>query len=160
MSNQNVVRRVFSHTMRLAVPPSRVFPLLCPVREHEWIDGWSCELVHTQSGVAELGCVFRTAGPEAGSHELWVTSRYEPSRYIDFVRVLDERRVIHYEITLGEQHDGTTSARWSQVHLGYGEEGRRLVEQTPADELSRRMALVEKALGHFLETGQMLRRSR
>ena len=27
---------------RVAAPAAEVFPLLCPVREHEWIPDWSC----------------------------------------------------------------------------------------------------------------------
>ena len=40
--------------------PEKVFPLLCPVREADWIPGWQYELVYSESGVAELGCVFTT----------------------------------------------------------------------------------------------------
>ena len=43
--------------------PDRVFPLLCPVREYEWIPGWECDVLHSVSGVAEEDCVFRTRFP-------------------------------------------------------------------------------------------------
>ena len=38
----------------------RVFPLLCPVQEALGLPGWSAQILHSDSGVAELGCVFRT----------------------------------------------------------------------------------------------------
>ena len=38
----------------------RVFPLLCPVRENEWLPYWSCEIIHSDSGKAEKDCVFIT----------------------------------------------------------------------------------------------------
>ena len=51
--------------MRIAAPPERVFPLLCPVREAEWLEGWADELeiIHCGTGYAEDGCVFRTRVP-------------------------------------------------------------------------------------------------
>ena len=57
------LRRTFEHTALVPAPAHRVFPLLCPVREPEWIPGWSCELIHTASRLAEKGCVFRTDSP-------------------------------------------------------------------------------------------------
>ena len=45
---------------RLTAPPERVFPLLCPIKEYDWIPQWRCEMIYSKSGVAELGCVFKT----------------------------------------------------------------------------------------------------
>src|SRR6266481_7636473 len=49
-----------THTYRqtLRAPPAKVFPLLCPVREAEWAEGWLPELVISSSGIAEGDCVF------------------------------------------------------------------------------------------------------
>ncbi len=44
-------------------PYSKVSPLLCPVREYEWIEPWQCEMLHSDSGFAEKNCVFRTDAP-------------------------------------------------------------------------------------------------
>ena len=58
-------RTVRSYTQRIEAPPDSVFPLLCPVREAEWLAGWSevLEMVHSDSGLAEDGCVFMTRPP-------------------------------------------------------------------------------------------------
>ena len=53
-------RVTHSYTQQLIAPPDRVFPLLCPVREAEWIDGWQPVLVLTLGGFAEADCVFTT----------------------------------------------------------------------------------------------------
>ena len=50
-----------TYTQQLVAEPSAVFPLLCPVREADWIDGWGSISVIAQSGVAERDCVFVTA---------------------------------------------------------------------------------------------------
>ncbi len=54
-------------------PPDKVFPLLCPVREYEWIEPWQCEILHSDSGIAEKNCVFRTHAP-GESDDVWVIS--------------------------------------------------------------------------------------
>lgn len=64
---------VLETTLTLVRPPEDVFPLLCPVLEYLWIPDWSCTMVHSHSGVAELGCAFLR---EQG--ETWLTTRYEP----------------------------------------------------------------------------------
>ncbi len=50
----------FNHVQDLAAPPERVFPLLCPTRETEWLEYWRCELIHSRSGFAEEGCIQNT----------------------------------------------------------------------------------------------------
>ncbi len=71
------IRLVKEYTHRVAASKDRVFPLLCPKRECDWLDGWSYEMVHSESGFAELDCVFRTNFPEMGQ-AIWVVSRYDP----------------------------------------------------------------------------------
>jgi len=33
--------------------PEKLFPLFCPAREADWIPGWDCQLIYTESGYAE-----------------------------------------------------------------------------------------------------------
>lgn len=39
-------------------PASEIFPLLCPTREYDWIEGWECDLLYSESGIAEQDCIF------------------------------------------------------------------------------------------------------
>ena len=36
-----------SFTHRIDAEPDKVFPLLCPVREYDWIKGWECRMIHS-----------------------------------------------------------------------------------------------------------------
>jgi hypothetical protein len=54
-------RAATTFTGHLSFPPDLVFPLLCPVREYEWLDGWECEMIYSTSGIAEDSCIFKTA---------------------------------------------------------------------------------------------------
>ena len=82
----NHSRTVVSHLMQLDAAPNEVFPLLCPVREYEWIEGWACEMIYSATGKAEAGAVFRTAFAADGPPDTWVISHYAPPRAIEFVR--------------------------------------------------------------------------
>jgi len=58
----DVLRIVKEGVMQLNAGAKTVFPLLCPVKEDDWIDGWAdvCTIVYTDSGIAEEACVFET----------------------------------------------------------------------------------------------------
>ena len=66
-----------TYTQQLVAEPSKVFPLLCPVREADWIEDWDPVVVLSQSGVAEPDCVFITeASP---NNAIWYITKHEPS---------------------------------------------------------------------------------
>ncbi len=69
-------------------PLEKVFPLLCPVREKEWLDGWNYKMIYSESGTAEDGCVFTT--PSQGEFEsIWTVTNYDRANFkIAFVKVL------------------------------------------------------------------------
>lgn len=54
-----------SYRQTIDAPPETVFPLLCPVREAEWLDGWEYEMIYSMSGLIEKGAAFSTANPGA-----------------------------------------------------------------------------------------------
>jgi hypothetical protein len=143
-----------SATTHLEFGAQAVWPLLCPVREYDWIDVWDCELVHSESGVNELGCVFRTAFPSEGDRETWVTSRYEPPDRLEFVRV-NSWRAIRFVIELAPEPGGTRVA-WTHHVTPLNAQGEAYVRAKP-EMFKARMTLLGKMLAHYLETGEMLR---
>ena len=90
-----------SYTMTVDASGATLFPLLCPVREYDWIDGWECTMVYSESGVAEMGCVFLTELPGRGV-ETCMVSRYQPPREIEFCRTAGESRVCHLRVALDD----------------------------------------------------------
>ena len=79
-------RVAHTYKQRLSASPSRVFPLLCPVREADWIDGWNPILVLSQSGYAEQDCVFVT---DAKVHDsIWYITRHDPARFfVEMIKI-------------------------------------------------------------------------
>lgn len=143
----------FRARQHVAAEPEAVFPLLCPVRELDWIPSWDCELVYTESGLAEEGCVFRTASE--GGTDTWVISRFEPARRLGFVRV-DPLRTIRYDITLEPGGDGTTQLRWEQEITALDEAGDRHVATLRQEDFTEMIATGERLLEHYLKTGEAL----
>lgn len=141
------------HTMHLSAPPAAVHPLLCPVREHDWIQGWQATLVRSASGLAEEGCVFTTPGQD-GPDWLWLIPVHSPDR-IRFAIHAPGSHATLLDLWLEEEGTGTCLA-WIYD----------LVPLTPAGEafatgyaarFPAAMALLERRLAHFLTTGTMLR---
>jgi hypothetical protein len=135
-------------------PPDMVFPFLCPVREYDWIEPWQCEMLHSESGIAEKNCVFRTRFPGESSDDVWVISHYEPNTKIEFVRV-NALRTMCLSITLTDNGNGTTRAVNEQLLVGLTEQGNQLLVGM-GEGFSFEMRMGEAMLNHYLTTGKKL----
>jgi len=146
-----------THTYRqsLCASPAKVFPLLCPVREAEWADGWLPELVISSSGVAERDCVFITA--DKLEKTIWYITRHEPERwFVEMLKILAGVTACRLEIQLSENGDGCF-ADVTYSHTSMGAAGDEFVTKFTADAYKKSMQAWEKALNHFLTTGQLLK---
>ena len=136
--------------------PDKIFPLLCPVREKDWIKGWEYTMIYSRSGLAEKGCVFTT--PHHGKSEtVWYITEYDPENYqIGFVRVTPNEEVVRINIQLTDNGNGTTSADITYQYTGLSEEKNRWIDQEFEDSFRQTMIGWEKAINYYVETGQML----
>ena len=152
-----VVRR---YTQAIEAAPEVVFPLLCPVREGEWLDGWAerCEVVHSDSGVAEEGCVFRTRAKDE-RETVWTVTRHDPgARVIEFHRVTPGLLATRLALGVEAGPDGRSAVTIAYTLTPLGAEGRQAIA-SDWDERSfaRDMAWWEQSMNHWLRTGQVLR---
>jgi len=130
--------------------PEQVFPLLCPVREYDWIPGWKCELIHSASGVVENNCIFRTNFPGEGP-AIWTTSLYDPASWrVEYVRVVPGRWVVRLDIRVQEQGAGRTRVEFRNTYTGLGQKGneaiRRDVSMHGEERFRRLMGFLETYL--------------
>ena len=153
----NREHRVLTTTMQLDGSAAAVFPLLCPVREYDWIEHWTCELIYTASGVAELDCVFTTRLPADGPTDVWVVSRYEPASMIEFIRH-NPYRVMRYSITCEADDAAASRWRWTQHITALNDEGEAQLQAMNPSDFTTQIATLETMLNHYLRTGTMLRR--
>jgi hypothetical protein len=146
-------RRRFSRTQHVTAPPADVFPLLCPVREFDWIPEWDCRLVYTESGIAEPGCIFQTDRPADGGLDTWVVSHHEAPRHIAFVRV-NPLRAMQYDIGLEPAGNESTRLTWQQVITSLSEEGDRHVAAARESDFAAAIAKLEGLLNGYLGAGR------
>jgi len=156
MNEFTAERIVKSYTMHLCAPPSDVFPLLCPVREYQWIEPWSCDMVFSTGGRAENNAVFTTDFETQCGTEIWVVCRYEKDRAIEFVRVTPGLKVNRLDISLNAAENGSLSI-WTHTFTGLSEAGNQWIRNLTDETFELEKAAVEKMLNHYLKTGAMLR---
>jgi hypothetical protein len=140
---------------RITSTSDRIFPLLCPKREYDWIPTWDCKMVFSESGYAEQDCVF-TTDFQGDTKETWVVDRFESNHFIQFIKFA-ESRVIRYSITLTDNSDGTTALVWEQTITALNEEGNQYIETFRDDVFGVKIKMLEKLLNHYLSTGEMLK---
>ena len=146
-------RKTITFEGTLPAGPEQVYATLCPSRERDWIPGWKCALIYTESGYAELDCVFRTGDDNVSGPGLWVCTRHEPPARIENMRFVDHV-VMHLTIELTDNGDGTTYSRWTIVLTGIDKQGNMAVGQIPDDVGDQHVVL--PMLTHYLETGEMV----
>lgn len=149
---------VREHVHRINGAPAEVFPLLCPVREADWIDGWAeqCTIVRTASGVAEEGCVFLTAN-RGRPDVTWTCTRYEPDRLVEYVRVWPGEEVVTLTITVGaEGVDSRVDIRHAAVPLP-GADTLAFDDRWSERSMAPWMHQWELSMNHYLATGELLR---
>jgi hypothetical protein len=148
-------RCFLSAEQHLNFTPEKVFPLLCPTCEYDWIESWDCKLIYSKSGFAELDCIF-TTNFEGDEKDVWVVDQHEPNKMIQFIRV-SENRVIRYRISLTDIGDGQTTAIWEQTVTALTPAGNRYVESLTDLDFGLKMKRLEIMINFYLETGEMLK---
>ena len=150
------ITRNYEQTINAA--PSKVFDLLCPVKEAQWLDGWDYTLLHSESGLAEEGCVFLSR-QEGEKDTIWmITKRDVQSRKIEFVRATPESRIARLTIAVDEKAATVSKVQITYVITALCEEGNQFLETFTAEKFSEAMKFWEKSMNYYLETGKKLRR--
>ncbi len=149
MTVEPPVRVTHSYRQRLNAAPAAVFPLLCPVRETEWVEGWQPGVVYSHSGYAEADCVFTT--PEGAREAIWTVTEYDPAAYrIGFVKVVPAFLVVRIRIALFAAGQGGSTAEVSYTYTALSEEGAQAVGRMTGEAYEAFMRGWEDALNRYL----------
>jgi hypothetical protein len=121
-----------SYRQTIEAEPDVVFPLLCPVREVEWLDGWKYTMLYSNSGLVEEGAVFRTKSP-GEEDTVWVVTRHDPAaRRVEFTRFTPRSKTCVL---------------------------RQFLDSWPERPFQDFMVFWERSMNHFLTTGTRLPRA-
>ena len=148
-------RAVKSRIMKIPFPVSKVFPLLCPQRESEWVPGWDCKMIYSKSGYAEQGCIFKTKFPHEGE-SIWIMSDYIPNHLIRIVKTSPDLFLLQWSLELTESSEETTDLNMTYSMTGMSEEGNIFVQAFMDTGFSGLMDRLEKSMNYYLKTGQKL----
>jgi hypothetical protein len=140
-----------TYTQHLIGSPEAVFPLLCPVREADWIQGWDPLLVVSNSGVAERDCAFVTAS--LPSNAIWYVTRYEPtSGFVEMIKVTPGVTACRLCVQLRAAASGS-EADVTYCHTSLGPEGDEFVSAFTESYYLKFMQDWEARLNHYLRHG-------
>jgi hypothetical protein len=140
----------------LCAPPQRVFPLLCPEREREWLPGWEARWIHSASGLAEAGAVFATrdGAADAADEVIWVVAAHRPPAHVHFVRWHPRRMVVDLKLDL--QAAGAAAApgsTWLDIEYTYtalSPAGAARIEAMTEAQWREQMTFWEESLNRWL----------
>ncbi len=143
------------------------FELACPVAELKWIEDWCFDLVYSDSGVNEPGCVFMEPftglavlrAPRAHNH--WYTTHYrrQTGRF-EAVWVTEALTMARWQVRMTELEPGQVRINWQLSYGDLGDAGAALMAEPG---MERRMAdalrFISASLKHFVERGTLYRLS-
>ena len=135
--------------------PSMVHSLICPVKEAEWLDGWDYNLIYSQSGVAEPGCVFTSMS--AGEETIWmITKRDDEAFETEFARVTPGSRVAVVSIRIENGNHQTSRVYISYSITALTAAGNQVIDSFTQENFDKDMQFWEATMNHYLRTGKAL----
>lgn len=144
------VRVERTYIQRLHASPEEVFPLLCPVRETEWVDGWNPLTVYSRSGVVERDCVFTTGEEEPESY--WMVTERDTSAFkLVIVKTTPGMTMAKITIVLMRNEEYGTDARVTYLYIALSEAGEEFVRNYTDEYYLGFMQYWEGALNEHLQ---------
>lgn len=165
MQVRQPVRVRHRYRQQLDGTPEEVFPLLCPVRECEWVAGWRPGIVITTSGVVERDCIFTTAdgalpeGASAGGEReaTWVVLEHDPATCdVEMIKVSPGHLVTRLRIVVApDDRPGRSVADVTYEYTAIGESGEEYVRGRTPDAWRAFMEGWETALNQYLARARL-----
>ncbi|MEI9423308.1 hypothetical protein O7A70_19245 [Mesorhizobium sp. Cs1299R1N1] len=125
-----------SHSIVLAAPVERVFPLFTPIGETLWVEGWAPEFLHPQGGETRQGMVFRTVHRDETT--LWACADWDPTAHrVRYVRVTPDSRFGFVEVACRSASDGGTEASIAYTFTALNGAGESYLSMLTEDTFAR-----------------------
>ena len=159
MSNFSAQRITRKYRQTIDAAPENVFPLLCPVREAEWLDGWRYDLIYSESGLVEEGAVFSTSY-EGEEDTVWVVTKHDPRKFqVDFVRFTHGSRTCLLKIDVKSKDAESSFVDIAYAYTSITPAGNEFIDHfTEADFLDA-VTFWEKSMNYYLKTGKRLKKA-
>jgi hypothetical protein len=147
------ISRTYEQTINGSI--KKIMPLYCPVREMDWCENWNPKAVYSNSGLVEKDCIFITSNGDADI--VWIVSDYDIEKgHVEMVYLVPEILVTKLEIQLTPITEDKTKAIITYSKSSLSEMGNKVLEGFTKKEYDIMMDSWEKAMNHYLKTGEML----
>ena len=154
------IQKTFKYTQLNNGAIEKIFPLLCPIREKDWIEGWDCKMIHSTSGLIEKDCVFTTS-PREKIESVWHVTHYDQQTHkIEFLRFTPSENVAKITIELEEINKQNTRACISYQYTALCEKQNTLLNSNMEQLFLESMTWWEKSINYYLKTGNMLKKKK
>jgi hypothetical protein len=151
-------RVVRSFRQTIDRPPNVVFPLLCPVREMEWLDGWAYTMIYSASGLIEPGAVFSTA-KEGEEDTVWIVTRHDPADHIvEFTRFTPRSRTCTLRIDVTPLDVERSHVDITYSYTSIAPHGNQFLDDWSEEQFVNALTFWERSMNHFLKIGTRLPR--
>jgi hypothetical protein len=143
---------------KINAAPSVVHALICPVKEAEWLEGWDYELIFSQSGLAEYGCVFTSQS--AGEETIWlITKRDDVRCETEFARIIPGSRAALVTVSIQDSGHQTSRVTIRYTITALTAAGNQFIDNFTEENFTKDMRFWEATMNHYLKTGKALPQS-
>ena len=152
--NPRRITKEYRQTINAA--PEKVFPLLCPVREADWLDGWRYNMIYSDSGLIEEGAVFST--PDEGEEDtVWIVTKHDPKKHeVEFARFTHNSRTCRLKIAVKYKDENSSYVDVSYTYTGITHAGNDFIDNFTEEAFLEAVTFWEKSMNYFLKTGKRL----
>ena len=150
-------RKTRTYRQTINATPEKVFPLLCPVHEAEWLDGWQYNMIHSESGLAEEGCLFSTSH-EGEEDTVWIITKHDSQTHeVEFARFTHKSRICVLKIAVESKNEMSSHVDISYMYTGITPAGNDFIDNFTEEAFLEAVTFWEKSMNFFLETGEKFR---
>lgn len=143
------------------------FALACPVAELLWIDDWHFDLIYSESGKNETGCVFLEPGTglsilcSPGANTYWYTTCHDTEAHrFKAVLLTGDLTLAHWDVRMTDRGGGRLRVEWNLAYCGLSPEGSRIIgERGLAGRMERALRFLSAALKQYMESSTLYRLS-
>ena len=132
--NMPFKRKVLVFGREYSASPEFVFSQFCPAREADWINGWTAELIYTESGYAEPLCVFRTPDSNLLGAGVWILNTVEPNELLEATMLHDNNDILeHMRLDVVDLTNDRCSVTWTITLTALSDLGNDIVDAVSED---------------------------
>lgn len=144
-----------TYVQHLAAPVEQVMPLLTAAREGEWAAMFQPRILHPGAIPGGLHGLFVTGeGPE---ETLWTMTAYDTVLgQVAYFRTVPGTIAVHIDIRLERLEPAACRAAVTYTYAALSPAGNPRVEAMTGERYREQMVEWERALNHYLRTGQRL----